>query len=175
MKKSILVILCLVLCLSICACNNVDTPETTTGITPEVSYEIISLTPEEEGIIEAIGSDVNVVTDETYVKTIGELIYHSHEYSGTVYQLEGVFSVDGENLSIYRTLVNGDTKETLGLPLQYVEKEIEDGAWIRVTAIVSEIEVDGSYTTALDVVAIESLAAYGQAEIQWDGSEIHQH
>lgn len=167
-KKFVCAVLCLALCLPITACAEQKTD------TPEPS-ETVALTEEEQGILEAIGSDIHVVAEEDYISTIAEMIYHTAEYAGQVYQLEGVLSVEGDSVQLYRTLVSEEETLVLGLPLRYLEKDIADGAWVRVTAIVSQDESGEEPTAVLDVVAIESLAEAGQAELAWDGGEIHQH
>lgn len=168
MKRVLSAVLSVVLILSLAACGE----KAADGFkTEQVDYDAVLLTEEEKGILEAMGSDVNVVSDESYVSTVSELIYHTADYVGSVYQLEGVISVDGENVSVYRTLVNGDETQQLGLPLRYMEKEIVDGAWVRVTGVIAS----GENGTVLDVVAIEAPEEYGQTEFQWDGSDVHQH
>lgn len=174
-KRMICVFLCGLLCLPLAACGgNAETTSTSAG-DRQVTYEEVPLTEEEKSILEAMGSDVNIIANEDYRTTVSELIYHTSSFVGTVYQLEGVFSLDGEEASVFRTLVNGEQTQILGLPLRYLEKEIDNGAWIRVTGIVAEGERNGETGTVLDVVAIETLPEYGQANLQWDGSSIHQH
>lgn len=174
-KKFFCVFLCVVFCLSLVACGEKadDTPKSD-GDIKEV-HEEIPLTEEEKGILEAMGSDVNVIPDEEYIETISEMRYHTADYIGRVYQVEGIFASDDEGISVYRKLINGDETETLGISLRYLEKEIPDGAWIRITGIVAEDEADDESAAVLDVVAIEALAEYGQADLQWNGFYEHQH
>lgn len=172
-KKCMRVLLCLLLCLSMAACGGKEQPASTHDHQP--TYQIVSLTDQEKEILKAMGKDVQVISDADYASMVTELIYHTDSYLGTVYQLEGVFSIDGENGFVYRTLVNGEQTQILGLPLDCLYKQIDDGAWIRVTGIVDEDLSDGHHSTVLDVVAIETLATYGQDELKWDGSPVHQH
>ena len=174
-KRILYVFLCGVLCLSMAACGGNAKDESTSSGDPQVAYKEVRLTEEEKSILEAMGSDVNVITDEDYMKTVSEMIYHTAGFAGAVYQMEGVFTFDGENASVYRTLVNGEQTQVLGLPLNCLEKEIDNGAWVRVTGIVAEGETNGEPATVLDVVAIEALPVCGQATLQWDGSSVHQH
>lgn len=174
MKRILSILLCAALCLSLAACGgNGDAPSSAAG--DAAVYDPVPLTEEEEGILEAMGSDVQGISDEDYIATVGELLYHTADYAGQVFQLEGVLFADGETASVYRTLENGDQTQTLGLPLRYLEKEIASGAWVRVTGIVAQGEVDGASATVLDVVAIEALSAYGQDTLPWDGASVHQH
>lgn len=167
-KKFLSAFLCIVLSILLTACGNKASEEFKTE---KVDYDAVTLTEEENGILNAMGADVNVITDDTYVSTVSELVYHTETYAGSVYQMEGVISIDGENVSVYRTLVHGDETMQLGLPLRYMEKDIVDGAWVRVTGVVAE----GDSGTVLDVVAIEAPTQYGQTEFEWDGEDIHQH
>ncbi len=168
-KKVICAVICLALCLSVAACTE-KKPDPT-----DASQTVIPLTEEEQGILDAMGSDVNVVTDETFIETVAEMMYHTAQYEGKVYQLEGRFSAVGGSGQIYRTLVSESKTMTLGLSLRYLEKDIPDGSWVRVTAIVAQGEVDGKAATVLDVVAIEAPQKAGQIELPWDGADIHSH
>lgn len=167
-KKFVCFIICLALCMPITACAEKETKAS-------VPAEAVALTEEEQGILEAIGSDIHVVAGEDYITAIAEMMYHTAEYAGQVYQLEGVLSVKEDSVQLYRTLVSKDETMVLGLPLRYLEKDIADGSWVRVTAIVAQDDSGEEPVAVLDVVAIESLAEAGQAELAWDGSEIHQH
>ncbi len=169
-KKVVCALICLALCMPIAACAEQQTEEPT-----KVVSEAVALTEEEQGILKAIGSDIHVVSDEDYIKTVAEMMYHTADYAGQVYQLEGILSVKEDNIQLCRTLVSEDETMTLGLPLRYLEKDIADGSWVRVTAIVAQDDSGEEPVTVLDVVAIESLAEAGQAELAWDGLEIHQH
>jgi len=167
-KKLICAVLCLALCVPFAACADKWTAASK-------SADAVALTEEEQGILEAIGSDIHVVAEEDYITAIAEMMYHTAEYAGQVYQLEGVLSVKEDSALLYRTLVSEDETMVLGLPLRYLEKDIADGAWVRVTAIVAQDDSGEEPVAVLDVVAIESLAEAGQAELAWDGGEIHHH
>lgn len=178
-KKFLCILLSLVSCLSIAACAQTDTKADPivepVKQTDAPKHEAVPLTDEEIIILDAMGTDVHVVTDEDYVNLVAEIIYHTHEFVGDVYQLEGLISIDGDSVSVYRTLVNGTDTLIHGLPLRYLSKDIADGSWIRVTGVVAEADIDGVHTAVLDIVAIESVAEYGQDQIPWDGSEVHKH
>ena len=142
------------------------------------NFEPIPLTDDETEILAAMGDDVNVITDDDYSHTVIELQAHPGNYSGQVYQLEGVYTterINGVDTSfVYRTLVHDGEKTICGLPLKYLEKEIPDGAWIRVTAIIGTEDYDGETCTVMEVVAVEALAEAGQSQLEWDGVG-HQH
>lgn len=132
------------------------------------------LTDEEKEILEMMGEDIIIVSEEEYASVVSELQFHTGEFNGKVYQFEGVFTADGDTSRISRTLVHDGEKTECGLPLAYLTKEIESGSWVRVTGIVNAGEADGETKNVLEVVAIEVLAEEGKAELEWDGAA-HQH
>lgn len=136
--------------------------------------EDVSLTEEEKKIIEEMGDDVQIISEADYPATVTELSYHVGEYDGQVFQLEGIYTTEtfeGGYPYVYRVLNNNGEKTNCGLAMEYIEKEIPEGAWVRVTAIVSSAEINGVSSTVLQVVAIETLSNAGNAELTWDGSE----
>lgn len=173
MKRFFYALLCVLLCLSLASCGKTATADAAEGQQP--TYEAVPLTEEEQEILELMGSDILMVAEEDYISTMAELIYHTASFTGQVFQIEGVFSSDGENMTVSRTLVNGEQTLVLGLPLRYLNKELVSGSWVRITGIVAEGEVDGRSATVLDVVAAEGLEDIGQENLPWDGSPIHHH
>ena len=143
------------------------------GCGSENAAEPIPLTSEEAELLEAMGDDVNVITDDVYSNAVIELQAHPGSFSGQVYQLEGVYTtstINGvETPYVYRTLVHDGEETTCGLPLKYLEKDIPDGAWIRVTAIIGTDDYNGDILTVMEVVAVEALETAGQAQLEWDG------
>lgn len=139
------------------------------------SKKAVPLSKDEEELIEMVEDDMNIVTDDSYVDTVGELLYHTDQFSGQIYQLEGVYSVEEDQAYLSRTLINGEEKTICSIPLKYLQKDIEPNSWIRVTGIINQGEVDGENKTVLEVVAIEALAKQGKAELSWNGSFEHQH
>lgn len=162
-KKKFTFILCIVLSIFLIACGK------------RADKQKVPLDKDEKEMIELIGEDINTVTDDDYAQTVNELIYHTQEFSGQVYQLEGVYSVDADETYITRTLVDGEEKTVCSLPLKYVQKDLEPGAWIRVTGVINQGEIDGEEKTVLEVVAIEALGREGKTELPWDGNFEHQH
>ncbi len=168
MKKIVLFFL-LVTLLLICACSN----EQSSDNEDAQPIETISLSSEEKELIEAIGSDLEIITDSDYADTVIEMIYHTDSYVGRVFQIEGVYSSNLNEDSVpyvYRTLNNNGSETVCGLPLAYLEKDIPDNSWVRVFGIVNK----GDDGTVLDVIAIESLAEAGQKTLTWAGSS-HNH
>lgn len=173
MKKLISIVLCIVLCTALAACgSNTGNGTQQAEAAEKYSFAAVPLTDEEQEILSLMGNDVTVVSDAEYVSTVAEILYHGKSFEGKVFQLEGTLSLDGEATFLCRNLVGDKETVVLQLPLRYLEKEISSGAWVRVTGIVSVTD-DGH--SVLDLVAIEGFAQQGQANISWDGGEIHQH
>lgn len=140
---------------------------------------VVPITDREQNILDQMGDDVHPVSDEIWGETVSELQAHCGEFTGEVYQLEGILRasmiLNGVDTPyLYRTMVNGGEKTGLGMPLKYLTKEIPDGAWVRVTAIINGGDYGGETLTTLEVVAIETLAEAGAAELTWSGPS-HSH
>lgn len=134
----------------------------------------IPLDEDEIELLSLVEADINYITDQNYAEVVPELAAHTGEFSGYLYQIEGLCLLDGDTPYVARTLVNGKKKTTSGLPLKYMEKTIEEGSWIRVTGVIQEGEIDGETVNVLEVIAIESLSAMGQSELTWSGAS-HSH
>ena len=169
-KRVISILLCIALCAALAACGG--NAEKAAEPTEQYSFAAVPLTDEEQEIVSLIGDDVIAVSDADYVSTVTEILYHGKSHAGMVFQLEGTLTVDGETAALSRNLVSDKETKVLELPLRYMNKEIGSGAWVRVTGIAA-VNDDGQ--SVLDVVAIECLAQQGQANMSWDGGEIHQH
>lgn len=131
-----------------------------------------ALTENEEELIALLADDIQEITDEDYAELVPEIQYHLDRFSGQVYQIEGVYTEEyaEETPYIYRTLVNGEEETICGLPLYYVDKEIPEGSWIRVTGIVNVHEAGEEMVNALEVMAIQTLEEEGEAVLEWNGS-----
>lgn len=169
-KRVISILLCIALCAALAACGG--NGEKVAEPAEQYSFAAVPLTDEEQEILTLMGDDITTVSDADYVSTVTEILYHGKSFEGMVYQLEGTLSVDGETAIISRNLVSDKETVVLEMPLRYLKKEISSGTWVRVTGIVAV--TDGGQSV-LDVVAIEGLAQQGQANMSWDGGEIHQH
>lgn len=147
-----------------------------TGCGKEAVQTEVPLTDREQNILDQMGDDVHPVDDGAWGETVSELQAHCDEFTGEVYQLEGIFrasmTINGVDTPyVYRTMVNGGEKTELGMPLKYLTKELADGAWVRVTAIINGSEYGDETLTTLEVVAIETLAEAGTAELTWSGPD----
>lgn len=140
--------------------------------TQEDTTDPTVLSADEEESIEILADDIVELTDDTYAETVSEIQNHLDQFSGQIYTMEGVYTTEhqGETPYIYRTLSDGEEETFCGLPLIYMLKDIEEGAWIRVTGIVNVHEVDEEQVNALEVVAIQTLEEPGEAVLEWSGS-----
>ena len=173
MKRLTAILLCIVLVACLTACGQSKPAGTTPGGSAASAPQgPVAMTDEEKDLVSALKDDTTTLTDDDYITQVAEILYHTADQTGKVYELEGVLGVDGENKTVYRTLVNGSEKTTLALPLRYADKDIAAGAWIHVVGVVA---ADDSGASVLDVVAMESLAKAGNAELSWAGGELHQH
>lgn len=140
----------------------------------------ISLTDEEKDILDQMGMDVHQVAEADWAATVPELQAHPGEFSGQVYQFEAAYHASGEingtqTAYISRTLVNGGEKTELRIPVSGMpEKDVPDGTWIRLSAIVETGEYGGETMTALFIFAAETPENPGSAEITWNGP-VHDH
>lgn len=169
-----LILCCALLVLALAGCGaKANEPSTAAPAETDPIISTIPLTEEEVGILEAMGSDVNVVADADYANIVTTLQDHPDSYEGQVYQVEGVYSTETINgvqtPFVSRTLVHEGEETKCGMPLMYLSKEIPDGAWTRVSAIIGTGDFEGETQAVLEVVAIETLAQAGQSQMEWDG------
>ena len=61
----------------------------------------------DEELLEALGDEVHVVTDEDYIKMVKEFQEHTEAYAGQIYQVEGVFTMENDTPCIARAVANG--------------------------------------------------------------------
>ena len=173
MKRLTAILLCIVLVVCLTACGQSKPAGTTAGGSETSAPQgPVAMTDEEKDVVSVLKEDTTTLTDDDYITQVAEILYHTADQTGKVYELEGVLGVDGENKTLYRTLVNGSEKTQLALPLRYADKDIAAGARIHVVGVVA---ADDSGASVLDVVAMESLAKAGNAELSWAGGELHQH
>lgn len=155
MKKRICTII-FVIGLLLYGCNTTDIPQ----------YKTITLTQEEAAVLQAMGADIHVVDNNSFEDTVSAISEHPDDYVGQVYQFEGIFSmqdVHGESAPyLMYSDVENDKMNVVGLPLLYLEKDVDENAAIRVTAIVGVQNHDGHSHAVLEVVAVESVNVDGK-------------
>ncbi len=142
-------ILILVLALLLCGCNAAY------GRSP---YKTIKLTQEEKDVLRLIESDIHTVDAENLSDTIADINEHPDNYIGQVYCLEGIFSlqtVHGE-ATPYLIPKTAEGAEAVGIPIRYLEKEVEENAPIRITAIINSEAHDGHSHMVLETITVES-------------------
>lgn len=138
------------------------------GEDEDVSEPILGQDATDEDVLDVLKDDINVVTDDNYIEMIRAFTEHTEEYSGQIYQLEGVYTAGDGIPYVTRTAVDGENMSSCGISLRYVPEEPEkpeEGAWIRVTGVINEWEADGETTAALEVVVLQTLDEPGQAEL----------
>ena len=109
--------------------------------------------------------DIHVVADDDYAAMVKAFTEETNQYTGDIYQLEGLYTTENGFPYITRTVVDGDSKTASGMPLKYVDGEPEEGAWIRITGIVNYGEVNGENRAVLETVVLEVMEEQGQAEV----------
>ena len=119
----------------------------------------------DEELLEVLGDEINVVTDEDYVEMVTEFQEHTEKYEGKIYQLEGFYTTENGTPCIARTVVDGSQKASSSMPLKYLPQEPEEDAWILVTGIVNESELNGKAMPLLEVIVAETLDEQGKAEL----------
>ena len=166
MKRLTAILLCIALAVCLTACGQSKPAETAAGGAESAATSApqgpVAMTEEEKDLVAALKEDTATITDDDYITQVAEILYHTADQTGKVYELEGVLGIDGENKTVYRTLVHGSEKTVLALPLRYADKDIGAGAWVHVVGVIA---ADDSGASVLDVVAMESLAKAGNAEL----------
>lgn len=139
-------------------------PDPDTEVTP------VSLSEGEQEVLGLVEVDIHKITDENYVETVMKINTGSDEFFGSLYQLEGVYVRKNNTPYVARIIILNGEKVFCGIPLKYMEKNITEGAWIRVTGVIQAGEVNGKEASFLEVVAAESMSETGQRELEWSGS-----
>ena len=132
----------------------------------------VPLSAEESEVLEAIGDDLEIIDESDFADIVPELIAHVGQNVGKVIQLEGAYSSNDGSPFVYRILKNGNDETICALPLIFVEKDLPEDSWIRVSGIVNQDESDKK--AVLEVIAVESLQKSGKRTLKWNGPA-HQH
>lgn len=166
MKRLTAILLCIALAVCLTACGQSKPAETTAGGSESAATSApqgpVAMTEEEKDLVAALKEDTTTLTDTDYAAQVTDILANTADQTGKVYELEGVLGIDGETKTVYRTLVKGGEKTVLALPLRYADKDIGAGAWVHVVGVIA---ADDSGASVLDVVAMESLAKAGNAEL----------
>lgn len=172
-KKILALFLCMVLGFSLISCSSPDKQEPSENTKKEEEQKeddtpkpILDADATDEELLELVDEDIHVVTDDDYIETINDIKKNTDKYSGQLYQIEGTWVEKDGTSYISRTVVDGEDKKELSLPLVYMNKDLEEGAWIKVTGVINTGEVDKKTVAVLEAVVVEPLETQGQAELQ---------
>lgn len=164
-KKVLALFLCAAISIFPAACVGTDSD----AADAESTESVLSADAANEDILAALSEDIHVVTDEDYIETVTALAEDADLYSGQIYQLEGVYVLENGEPYITRTLVHGNDTSSLGLPITLLEKDIQEGTWIRITGIINCNEENGVHKTVIEEIVTDIADAAGQEELPWDG------
>lgn len=142
-----------------------DPPKDTEGEEAGEPEPLLDADATDEELLEALKDDIHVVADDDYAAMVKAFTEETDQYTGDIYQLEGLYTTENGFPYITRTVVDGDSKTASGMPLKYVDGEPEEGAWIRITGIVNYGEVNGENRAVLETVVLEVMEEQGQAEV----------
>ena len=118
---------------------------------------VLSADATDEELLDALGDNIHRITEDDFFDTVSELIEHTDDYSGKIYQMEGIFTKDGEEPYISRTFSEDGHTSSIRLPLKYLPQEPEENTPIRVTGIINKGQADGEAGTVLEVHVLELL------------------
>ena len=142
-----------------------DPPKDTEGEEAGGPEPLLDADATDEELLEVLKDDIHVVADNDYAAMVKAFTEETDQYTGDIYQLEGLYTTENGFPYITRTAADGDSKTASGMPLKYVDGEPEEGAWIRITGIVNYGEVNGENRAVLETVVLEVMEEQGQAEV----------
>ena len=163
-KKIIALFLCVLLSFSLISCSSRDPQEMPAGTSEETENQEPLLGPDatDEDLLELLGDDVHVVTEDEYMETLKDIKENTGEYAGQIYQMEGFFIKDGDNPYLGASADGGKAEGSL--PLTYMTQEPAEGSRVRITGIVNQGEVDEETVAVLEVLVVENLEELKEAE-----------
>lgn len=184
LKKWVLLFLCAALVLSCAACDSStakndstpapgsDSPANQAPAEPTPApLDNGELTAEEQEKLDTLLEDTTVITDETFGQTVYAMINDPGDRLGQLFQLEGQLVQEGETWYVARTMVNGEERTELRLPLAYMSKNLAPDSWVRVFGILNTGDVNGETLSVLEVHAIEVMETPGNGQLSWSGPE----
>lgn len=130
----------------------------------------ITLSDEDIALLEQVKDDINVITDENYVKNVSLFNSNGASLAGGLYQIEGLIRYgesEGEETAFLYRNYEGDTEiSELGVALRYLPESPTAGDWIKVTGILATDEHDGHTHIYLDVITLETPEDSGSATVK---------
>lgn len=149
LKRGACALFAVVLVLSVCACGN------GTGNTESSAVEEITLTEEDEELLETIGDDINVVDADDFSDIVSSL---DEENVGEVYQLVGYYlGMTSEDEETDYLCSDANDPDTV-IQMRYLTTELTEGEQYTVTAVVAQEEHGDHSHIVLDIVTVESYA-----------------
>ncbi len=106
----------------------------------------------DEELLEVLKDDIHVVTEEEFHDTATGILERTAEYTGQIYQLEGVLKMDGTTLC----LAHDAEEDSPLLPLKYLKPDFKEGDKVRITGIAGQ-DKDSDNAAVLEVVVAEAL------------------
>ena len=106
----------------------------------------------DEELLEVLKDDIHVVTEEEFHDTATGILERTAEYTGQIYQLEGVLKMDGTALC----LAHDAEEDSPLLPLKYLKPDFKEGDKVRITGIASQ-DTESDDAAVLEVVVAEAL------------------
>ncbi len=106
----------------------------------------------DEELLEVLKDDIHVVTEEEFHDTATGILERTAEYTGQIYQLEGVLKMNGTALC----LAHDAEEDSPLLPLKYLKPDFKEGDKVRITGIASQ-DTESDDAAVLEVVVAEAL------------------
>ena len=106
----------------------------------------------DEELLEVLKDDIHVVTEEEFHDTATGILERTAEYTGQIYQLEGVLKMDGTALC----LAHDAEEDSPLLPLKYLKPDFKEGDKVRITGIASQ-DTESDDAAVLEVVVAVAL------------------
>ena len=110
----------------------------------------------DEELLDLVKDDINVVSQDDYAEVVRDIKEHVEKYSGQIYQMEGFYAKE-DGMSYIIGAREGEAGERL--PLRYLTQELDEGARVKITGVISEGDSENEQDTgaALEVVVLELL------------------
>lgn len=106
----------------------------------------------DEELLEVLKDDIHVVSDAEFHDIATGILERTAEYTGKIYQLEGVLKMDGATLCLAH-----DTEDDAPLlPLKYLKSNFKEGDTVRITGIANQ-DTESDSTAVLEVIVAQAL------------------
>ena len=92
-----------------------DPPKDTEGEEAGEPEPLLDADATDEELLEALKDDIHVVADDDYAAMVKAFTEETDQYTGDIYQLEGLYTTENGFPYITRTVVDGDSKTELSI------------------------------------------------------------